>query len=250
MAKEMISPAAKKRIGYIISDIAGTGAIISIVGLALAGVAVAAAYFLPAREVTKLRVETPYYAPKDAGFIKLEEKELPDLIEVAKTVPNARAIAKGLYASVLDSKTNPELLMECAQQVDAAVSAARQFDFDTAKVSLEAARLAWKKIAKGDESLMLLDRIIFAKQKILQAEAIAKIGRAETVIEMIGSSIDLELGRAPDDAAESLVKLSLLKKELTQLKDKTSTEDSILKGYFKSVLAKIDNLMIQLQEAK
>ncbi len=250
MAKEIISPAVKKRIGYIISDVAGIGAIISIVGCALAGVALAAAYFLPAREVNKLSVETPHYAPRDAGFIKLAESKLSDSIELAKTVPNSKQIARGIYEETAAGKTNPTMIIACARQIDSAVNALSVWDVKEAKSMLDVARLTWAKIAKGEESKLLLNQIIFAKQKIIEAEAYQSIAKAQATIEVISSSIDLEIGKAPSDAAESIATLSLMKKEIMRLKDTASTQDPQLKGYFTDVLAKINTLMAKLQKAR
>lgn len=241
LKKQTAQPKALiKRRNYILSDILGTAATIILVASAIAlGITVLALRKTP-QKIPKLLESTPYYAPRDAGFIK----KTPELVEAADV-----KMASSLYDTWKESTISPNIF-KCAQALDEAASQIDAMNVELAKTELEEAQRLWanavKQMGSTEETQLLLNKIINTKQALAELGVQMELIRATTVVEMIYE--DVLPGIPARDKTQKATELTILKRFITQMKSSVSIQDPELKQTIKDLLVQIDSLLRELNK--
>ena len=246
--KKDMPPKIKKEIGSTIIILAGYAGLINMVGLALAGVALAAATFLPA---AKAAMPAPSVKP---AYVLRIEKKAPEYVEAASMVPGSKQIANNLY-QVWKGQMVPEALFRCAENLERAETGVAVHNIAQASAALENARLAWKEavdqLGTSEETQMLANEIINLKQMIVDAQAYDGLCRASAILEVMQSDVLPMPGMPPASSgkeAKYKLELMVLRKFVMQLQDAASKDKQSLNKLFKEVLAQITQLQAALEQ--
>ncbi|MBD3303734.1 hypothetical protein GF343_01190 [Candidatus Woesearchaeota archaeon] len=236
--KTLLPRAIQKRVDYNRSSILGMAATILMVASALAMGATIAAVRKTPKQVPKLLENTPYYAPRDAGFIK----RTPELVKAADV-----KTASSLYDTWKESTVSPSLF-QCAEALDKAASDIDAMNFELAKTSLEQAQKDWanavKQMGSTEETRLLLNRIVNTKQALAELRVTMELIKASVIIEIISG--DVLPGVSADDKTQKATELTLLKRFIKQMESSVSIQDPELKKQVKDQLAQIDVLLAQV----
>jgi hypothetical protein len=241
LRKQELQPKALvKRRDYIRNDIIGTAAIILLVAAALTLAVTISALRRKPSDVPKLIEQGRYYAPLDAGFIK----RTPELVEAANV-----KISNSLYDTWKDSQVSPDLF-KCAQALDEAASHIDAMNPEMAKTELDSARAFWlravKQMGSTEETRLLTDRIINAKQALAELGVEMELIRAKAILEMISS--DIFPGISVRDKTQKNLELIILKRFITQMSSSVSIQNPELNKQIKDILAQITALLQSLGE--